>query len=59
MEIIFPIGRFVALANKQTMSMKGNSSLQQAERAMISAPSWIELSLFAIFISKIQNTQQK
>ncbi len=35
--VAFPIGRFVASANEQTMSMIGNSSLQQAERAMVLA----------------------
>ncbi len=35
--VVFPIGRLVASANKRTMSMMGNSSLQHAERAMISA----------------------
>jgi hypothetical protein len=35
--VVFPIGRLVATANEQTMSMIGNSSLQHAERAMISA----------------------
>ncbi len=57
--VIFPIGKLVAPANEQTMSMIGISSLQHAERAMILAPSWIELSLFAISIAKTQDTLQK
>ncbi len=35
--VVFPIGRLVASANEQTMSMIENSSLQHAERAMILA----------------------
>jgi hypothetical protein len=35
--VLFPIGRLVASANKRTMSMMGNSSLQHAEKAMILA----------------------
>ncbi len=35
--VLFPIGRLVATANEQTMSMIENSSLQHAERAMILA----------------------
>jgi hypothetical protein len=35
--VVFLIGRLVASANEQTMSMKGNSSLHHAERAMIFA----------------------
>ena len=34
--VVFPIGSLVASAIKRTMSMMGNSSLQYAERAMIS-----------------------
>ncbi len=35
--VVFPVGQLVASANKQTMSTIGNSSLQQAGRAIISA----------------------
>ncbi len=35
--VVFPIWRLVASANKQTMLMMGNSSLQHAERAVILA----------------------
>jgi hypothetical protein len=35
--VVFPIGRLVATDNELTISMIGNSSLQQAGRAMISA----------------------
>ncbi len=31
--VVFPIGRLVASANEQTMSMIGNSSLQQADKS--------------------------
>jgi hypothetical protein len=35
--VVLPIGKLVALANEQTMSMMGNSSLQHADSAIISA----------------------
>jgi hypothetical protein len=35
--VMFQIGRIAAYANKRTMSMNENSSLQQAKRAMILA----------------------
>jgi len=35
--VVLPIGKLVALANKRTMSMMGNSSLQHADSNIISA----------------------
>ncbi len=57
--VVFPIGSSTDFVTKLAMSITGNSSLQHAERAIISASMLIELSLSVTWIAKRQDNLQK